>query len=270
MAGWRGYLQQLGWWLAHRLGRGPERVLARQHDALGELRVTQAGELRYLYFGEETEQSCALIGNPAWLEYDYTRAMLLAGFWLPQIERALALGLGAGSLVSAVLQHLQPAQMRAVELRPGVVELARRWFALPDVPELQVVVTSAEQYMESLTEPVDLLMLDLYLEDGIAGAQLHIDFLQQCHAALRPGGLMVVNQWQQGSSGKPYAVHRLRELFGERYLQVEVVEGNIILFIPQSGELPLDRQAMNVWADRLAPQLGYSLRPYIEVMRRAG
>ena len=118
MAGWRGYLQQLGWWLAHRLWRGPERVLARQHDALGELRVTQAGELRYLYFGEETEQSCALIGNPAWLEYDYTRAMLLAGFWLPQIERALALGLGAGSLVSAVLQHLQPAQMRAVELRP--------------------------------------------------------------------------------------------------------------------------------------------------------
>ncbi|WVM89197.1 hypothetical protein UMZ34_00170 [Halopseudomonas pachastrellae] len=81
---------------------------------------------------------------------------------------------------------------------------------------------------------------------------------------------MVVNQWQQGSSGKPYAVHRLRELFGERYLQVEVVEGNIILFIPQSGELPLDRQAMNVWADRFAPQLGYSLRPYIEVMRRAG
>ena len=93
VAGWRGYLQQLGWWLAHRLWRGPERVLARQHDALGELRVTQAGELRYLYFGEETEQSCALIGNPAWLEYDYTRAMLLAGFWLPQIERALALGL---------------------------------------------------------------------------------------------------------------------------------------------------------------------------------
>ena len=82
MAGWRGYLQQLGWWLAHRLGRGPERVLARQHDALGELRVTQAGELRYLYFGEETEQSCALIGNPAWLEYDYTSYAFLFACWL--------------------------------------------------------------------------------------------------------------------------------------------------------------------------------------------
>ncbi len=267
MTGWR---EQLGWWLAHRLGRGPEQELERQHDVLGELRVTQVGDLRYLYFGEETEQSCGLIGDPGWLGYDYTRAMLLAGFWQPQLERALALGLGGGSLVCAVLQHLQPAQMRAVELRPAVVALARRWFALPEVPELQVVVASAEQYMASLTEPVDLLMLDLYLEDGIAGAQLHMDFLQQCHAALRPGGLMVVNQWQQGSSGKPYAVHRLRELFGERYLQVEVVEGNIILFIPQSGELTLDRQAMNVWADGLELQLGYSLRPYIEGLRRAG
>jgi len=49
-----------------------------------------------------------------------------------------------------------------------------------------------------------------------------------------------------------------------------VEEGNIILFIPQSGELLLDRVAMRQWADALEPQLGYSLRPYIELLRRAG
>lgn len=57
MTEWRGYLQQMGWWLAHRLGREPERLLAREQDALGELRVTQAGELRYLYFGRRLNRA---------------------------------------------------------------------------------------------------------------------------------------------------------------------------------------------------------------------
>ena len=99
-------IRQLGEWLGLRPRGEQEREVERLRDDFGLIRVTELGELRYLFFGEQTEQSCGLIGNPAWLEYDYTRAMLLAGYWLEDTQRVLALGLGGGSLVSAVLTHL--------------------------------------------------------------------------------------------------------------------------------------------------------------------
>lgn len=265
-----GWINKLYKYLSRQAVVAPEKELERCDDDFGRLWVSEQGELRYLYFGTETEQSCGLIGQPAWLEYDYTRAMLLAGFWQTGAPRALAMGLGGGTLANAVLQYLQPQQLTAVELRAKVVELSRRWFGLSDDPRLEVVVASAETYIASQQNSCDLLFLDLYLEGGIARLQLQADFFAACRTALRPGGLLVVNQWQLGQSGQPYAASRLRRLFGAEYLQVEVEEGNIILFIPQSGELTLDREAMRQWADELEPQLGYSLRPYIESIRRAG
>jgi len=271
-----GVKQPMGWisrfykYLLRRPVAALEQELERCLDDFGSLWVSQQGQLRYLYFGAETEQSCGLIGQPAWLEYDYTRAMLLAGYWQSEAPRALAMGLGGGTLANAVLQYLRPQQLTAVELRAKVVELSRRWFGLSDDPRLEVVVASAETYIAGQQDSCDLLFLDLYLEGGIARLQLQADFFVACRAALRPGGLLVVNQWQLGQSGQPYAASRLRRLFGASYLQVEVEEGNIILFIPESGELTLDREEMRHWADALEPQLGYSLRPYIESLRRAG
>ncbi|MBA6418829.1 spermidine synthase [Pseudomonas neustonica] len=271
-----GVKQPMGWistlykYLGNLGPAKPERELERCEDDFGTLRVSEQGELRYLYFGSQTEQSCGLVNHPAWLEYDYTRAMLLAGFWQPQASRAVALGLGGGTLVNAVLAYLTPQQCTAVELRAKVVELSRRWFGLSADPRLEVVVANAESYIASQPNSCDLLFVDLYLEGGIARLQLQADFFAACRAALRPGGLLVVNQWQLGQSGRPYAASPLQRLFGTHYLQVEVEEGNIILFIPQSGELMLDRTAMLQWADQLEPQLGYSLRPYIMTLRRAG
>ena len=56
--------------------------LAEVHDDYGVIRVVQSGDYRFLEFGDEVEQSCSYIPDPAWLEYDYTRAMLL-GALLP-------------------------------------------------------------------------------------------------------------------------------------------------------------------------------------------
>ena len=95
-----------------------ESLLEAVRDDYGLLRVTESQGYRFLYFGEQTEQSCSFIADPAWLEYDYTRAMLLALFWQTDPRQVTLLGLGAGSLANCLLQHFQPQRVTAVELRP--------------------------------------------------------------------------------------------------------------------------------------------------------
>ena len=63
-------------------------LIAEERDAYGVIRVVEQGGYRYLEFGEEVEQSCVRIGDPAWLEYDYSRAMLLGALCHPAPRRA--------------------------------------------------------------------------------------------------------------------------------------------------------------------------------------
>ncbi len=54
-----------------------ERLLAEVHDDFGMIRVLEVADYRFLEFGDAIEQSCVFTADPSWLEYDYTRAMLI-------------------------------------------------------------------------------------------------------------------------------------------------------------------------------------------------
>ena len=251
---------------------GRETLLERRRDDYGALRITENGEgYRFLYFGELTEQSCVHVADPAWLEYDYTRAMLLGTWWARPHPDMTLLGLGGGALANALVRHFEPSRVQVVELREEVLALAREWLGLSDDPRLQVHIGCAEKYIGNAPASCDLLLVDLYLEGGLSRLQLQAEFFRKCQQALRPGGVLVINQWQMGETGLPYAAAMLADLFGDQFLQVQVEEGNILLFVPAVGEppLPLDKPAMQAWSAGLQQQLGYSLEPYIANLHRA-
>lgn len=248
-------------------------LLDRRRDDYGTLRITENRQgHRFLYFGGLTEQSCVDPQHPAWLEYKYLRAMLLATYWTGEAADMTLLGLGGGALANALIEYSAPREVKVVELRGEVVNLAREWLGLSDDERLQIEVGCAENYLTIAPTQCDLLFVDLYMEGGLSRLLLQAEFFRACQKTLRPGGVLVINQWQMGDSGLPYAAAMLRDVFGEDYLQSAVVEGNIILFVPAVGDPPLtlDKLAMTEWAVPLNARLGYSLKPYIDGLHRAG
>lgn len=249
-----------------------ETLLERRRDDYGSLRITENRYgYRLLYFGELTEQSRIYPPNPAWLDYEYSRAMLLGCYWVGAGADMTLLGLGAGALANCLVKYCEPREVKVIELRAEVVNLAREWLSLSDDPRLNIQIGCAADYLADSYARSDLLCVDLYNEGGVSRLQLQADFFLACQRSLRPGGVLVINQWQMGRSGLPYAAALLREIFGEDHLQVVVDEGNVIVFVPAAGDPPLtlDKQAMTAWAEPLGDQLGYSLEPYIEGLQPA-
>jgi len=244
-----------------------ERLLAEVTDEYGLIRVLEVGDYRFLEFGAEVEQSCVFSADPAWLEYDYTRAMLLGALAHEAPETALFLGLGAGSLTQACLKYLPLEDVEAIELRPAVVELARSHLGLADDPRLYIRVGDALQLLDS-AETADLIFLDLYTDTGPAAAHLAWDFLRRCQGKLNPGGWLVINQWGT-SENKPLGAALLRGLFHRHYWECPVAEGNVVLLVPAELEQSLDRARLQARVEALAPRLGYSLQPLLEVLRPA-
>ncbi len=147
------------------------------------------------------EQSCVFTQDPAWLEYDYNRAMLLGALCHPQPRRALFLGLGAGTLTQACLKWLPLEAVEALELRPAVPRLARQHLGLAEDPRLAIRIGDALDLLDSAA-PADLIFVDLYTDVGPSSAHLAWRFLENCQAKLNPGGWLMINQWS-ATDGKP-------------------------------------------------------------------
>ena len=61
----------------------------------------------------------------------------------------------------------------------------------------------------------------------------------------------------------------LRGLFHRHYWEIPVKEGNVILLVPAELDQPLNFDALTARAEALAPRLGYSLQPLLDVLRPA-
>ncbi|MCQ4347797.1 spermidine synthase [Pseudomonas stutzeri] len=246
---------------------GDYRLLAEVHDEYGVIRVVQSGDYRFLEFGDEVEQSCCYVPDPAWLEYDYTRAMLLGALLPERAERALFLGLGGGSLTLACLKYLPLAAVEAVELREAVPRLAREFLGLADDPRLSIRIGDAAARLAECA-PADLIFLDLYTDSGPAAAHIAWGFLEACRAHLRPGGWLAINQWS-ATDGKPLGAALLRGLFRHGYWEIPVSDGNVILLVPAEPGQTLDTPRLRRRARALEERLGYSLEPLIAALRPA-
>lgn len=244
-----------------------ERVLAEVHDAYGKVRVLEVGDYRFLEFGDAIEQSCTFTADPSWLEYDYTRAMLIGALCHSAPESALFMGLGAGTLTQACLKFLPLEDVEAIELRPDVPRLAMEYLGLADDPRLYIRVGDALELLDT-AESADLIFVDLYTDTGPGVGHLAWNFLETCQRRLNPGGWLVINQWAT-DDGKPLGAALLRGLFHRHYWELPVHEGNVILIVPADLEQTLDFEGLGERAEQLAPRLGYSLHPLIQALRPA-
>ena len=146
-------------------------ILHTEKSLYRNIEVYSDDELRCLRFGRYTgtRQSCINLSNPDNLEFNYTRMMMGALYLNPNPQHALIIGLGGGTLPTA-LRKLYPAlQIDVAEIDSAVVRVARQYFGfttsqltdsnrvilirrngLPDMAEVRRNATALEARLKPL------------------------------------------------------------------------------------------------------------------------
>ncbi len=233
--------------------------LHRRRDGFGWVEVWQDGDLRYLSFDGETAQSGMNVREPTRLLYDYTRAMALALLFVRQPRAALLLGLGAGSLASALHPGFDTLRIHAVELRPLVIDIATEWFFLPVDRRLTPHVGDAGEYLFHSPESSDVIFVDLYQPQGMDEQQAQTRFLAACRGALHPAGILVINYWQASNLTSLALNQSLGEVFGRDFLSLTVQGGNCIVLAFDGGLPEVSQSRMIDDARRLGRRLDVPL-----------
>jgi spermidine synthase len=213
----------------------PDVELHRCYDEWGVIKVVESGHLRYMTFGEGGDQSAIIPSEPTYPALEYTQAMLLGHLFQPQASNILALGLGAGNLVSAVHAVNLKAQIDIVELRAQVANVAKDWFHFPQSSRLKLKISDAYDYLEQSDQFYDLIFSDLYLDHGMDERQLAFEMISNAYDRLSSDGLLVINLWQQAGSLQSRLDPVLALIFDNQLMTCEVEGGNLILFAFKSN-----------------------------------
>lgn len=179
----------------------------------GRVEVSERDGVRTLHLGNDTIQSAMRIDAPFALELAYTRAMLACLLFHKDPREFLMVGLGGGSVPKWVYHHLPESRTTVLEINPEVVSVARSFFQVPaDDARFQVWIGDGARHVADHPASCDILMLDGYDAFCQVESLATEAFYRQCRAALKPGGILVVNLWSSDGNFNQY-VQRLFDAF---------------------------------------------------------
>ena len=105
----------------------------------------------------------------------------------------LFVGLGGGSAPKQIWRNFPAIDLQVAELDPEVVNVARKYFALPQSPRLKVDVEDGRRYLQKNEKRYDVIVLDAYYSDSIPFHLATREFMRLVRDRLNPGGVVVAN-----------------------------------------------------------------------------
>lgn len=113
----------------------------------------------------------------------------------PEPERALIIGGGDGGSAEELLKHPSIGSITLVEIDGAVVDIARKYLgavhggALDD-SRVRLVIGDGFDYVRTVSDRFDLIVLDLTDPGGPSELLYTTDFYRACAARLNPGGAL--------------------------------------------------------------------------------
>jgi spermidine synthase len=239
-----------------------------ESDAEGLVEVIDDPAMRLLHLGSPHGQSAMILAEPERLAFAYARAVFAGLVFAPEPRRALVLGLGGGALAKFLLRNFPECRVEAVEARPAVAEVARRYFGLPDDPRLAVHIGDARQFVLGEAgrggAAYDLIIVDIFDRDGMCGLVSEPDFLAANARLLRPEGYFALHAWTSRREWFWNALELLRRHYLGRTLALPIPHSSSAILYGFGPELkPLDAEALKRRAAELDARLGLELSQWL-------
>jgi spermidine synthase len=195
--------------------------------------VYQDGDRLTLQFQIGEIQSEMLAGNPNFLVLSYTRTMMAFVLFHREPRRIAMIGLGGGSMPKWCYRQLPFADITVIEINPKVIALRDEFHIPRDDDRFRVICEDGADYVARASEPTEVLLVDGFDIYGQPPQLCSQEFYDDCHRALAPDGLLVVNLCglENGRS-----IERVQRSFDDRLLVAMPEDGENKVVFAIKGE----------------------------------
>ena len=123
----------------------------------------------------------------------YARVVGLAAVYPQDIKRVLVLGLGGGAVPLYLARSLPDATVDSVEVDPGVIEAAKKYFGLRETERFHLIESDGRIYLNRHSEKYDIIVLDAFSGSYIPFHMMTKEFYQLVRDHLAPHGVVAIN-----------------------------------------------------------------------------
>ena len=160
--------------------------------------VYEEAGLRCMKFGRQGtgRQTCMSLQHPDALVLSYTKMLLGALYLKPEPQSILIIGLGGGSLPSALKKIAPQAKIETVELDPSVAKVAERFFGFMPTRDNTVVIEDGRVFVKRAQKQgkkYDLVILDAFDHVYVPEHMLTREYLQEVKSLLEKDGVVAAN-----------------------------------------------------------------------------
>lgn len=128
-------------------------------------------------------------------------------------QRCLVLGLGGGTVVQLIKVYFPKAKIVGVEIDPEIIKIAKKYFGLGKVSDLEIVNADAFDYVKKARGVFDLIIVDLYLGNKFPHQAEQSKFLVQIKKLLEPQGVVVINRLKSKKNNLEFFENKLKNNF---------------------------------------------------------
>jgi len=215
-----------------------EQVLFRQDTQYHRITVTEDAGVRSLRF-DRSHQSAIEMSDGLTSRIRYPDYLQLPLALKPDPKRVLVIGLGGGAVTKRYWHDYPEVHVDSVEIDPVVIDVARRYFDLPDDPRIEVFAQDGRRYVQTTGERYDIVVIDAYYADSLPFHLTTQEFLREVKAKMNPDGVVVYNVISALEGDKS-------RLFRSMYKTASTVWTDIRVFPVDTGQGDTPQAVQNI------------------------
>jgi spermidine synthase len=204
------------------------------------IEIRQMNNLRWMHFGSDAIQSVVDIEEPSKPQQDYISAMI-AGLIFPQRpNKSLNLGVGGGTIERFFIEHFADRLLTSVEANKSVIQLAHRFFFVPD--QYPIINDTAENFIRRDNATYQIIFCDISAAQHHAQCLFDHQFYRRLFQRLSADGILVINLLPDSEQALLDILQAIRRYFDWGFILEFPNHRNILLYClkqkpPASNEL---------------------------------
>ncbi len=174
----------------------PTLVRERIETEYNNIFIVQRGDFLSMTFrlkGENMRQSVLNLRDRGQLPLVHSQYQTLGAARAGKLKRMLMVGLGGGSVSDYLLRYIPELEVISVELDPGVVAAAKKYFGVDETPRHRIVAQDGRVFLMRHKAKYDIVMIDAFRGGYVPFHLLTTEFYRLLASRMEPDGVAVLN-----------------------------------------------------------------------------
>lgn len=113
---------------------------------------------------------------------------------IKKFDNVLLLGVAGGSVIKTLVEEIKfKGKITGVEIDPAMIEVATTYFKLNEIPNLNIVIDDAFEFVLKTKETYDLIIIDVFQDTTMPNFLFEDFFINRVNFLLRKDGFILFN-----------------------------------------------------------------------------